>query len=121
MTRLYVEISTAFSGVSLSPTVSFGPFSRSYLKKHISVDGSKPVQLSVKQDGAVDVFEMQVILPTRTALSDTAFGTLGTESPSRSTLAYSTLVHVMYFVTRQAIVNNSIAVTCDLFDCSHII
>lgn len=32
------------------------------VKKHISVDGSKPVQLSVKQDGAVDVFEMQVHL-----------------------------------------------------------
>ncbi|CAN0214363.1 unnamed protein product, partial [Ectocarpus sp. 8 AP-2014] len=32
------------------------------VKKYISVDASKPIQLSVKQDGAVDVFEMQVHL-----------------------------------------------------------
>ncbi|CAM9700007.1 unnamed protein product [Hapterophycus canaliculatus] len=30
------------------------------VKKYISVDATKPIQLSVKQDGAVDVFEMQV-------------------------------------------------------------
>lgn len=30
-------------------------------QKYISVDATKPVQLSVKQDGAVDVFEMQVL------------------------------------------------------------
>lgn len=29
-------------------------------QKYISVDATKPIQLSVKQDGAVDVFEMQV-------------------------------------------------------------
>lgn len=49
--------------MALPPSVSIDPLSRSHLKKHISVDGSKPVQLSVKQDGAVDVFEMQVNLP----------------------------------------------------------
>lgn len=32
------------------------------LQKYISVDASKPVQLSVKQEGPVDVFEMQVKL-----------------------------------------------------------
>lgn len=32
-------------------------------QKYISVDATKPIQLSVKQDGAVDVFEMQVSAP----------------------------------------------------------
>lgn len=33
-------------------------------QKYISVDATKPIQLSVKQDGAVDVFEMQVSAPS---------------------------------------------------------
>lgn len=92
MTRLSFEIST--DCLVVSTCLSFDPFSRSYLKKHISVDGSKPVQLSVKQDGAVDVFEMQVILPARTARSDTAFATKGTtQVVQRLPTVY--LVHVM--------------------------
>lgn len=45
--------------VALSPPPSGYVFAM-VLQKYISVDATKPIQLSVKQDGAVDVFEMQV-------------------------------------------------------------